>query len=92
MKNHLLLSAIKILVFKRVCLILACPNSLNFTNNGLRYFLCFRHLLLDSLAQESLRCLRFEAPVGISGFNRPNWVTSPVLCRIFKFVVKTRRR
>jgi hypothetical protein len=93
MKNSLSLSEIKILVFKRVYFILASRNSLDCSNNALWYFLCLRHLALDSHAQKSLRCRRSEAlSLGICGFSRPNWVTSSVLRRIFQFAAKTRRR
>jgi hypothetical protein len=93
MKNHLSLSEIKILVFKRVYLILASRNSLNYSNNGLWYFLCLRQSVLDSHAQKSLPCRRAEAlSLGICGVSRPNWFTSLVHWRIFQFAVKTRRR
>jgi hypothetical protein len=93
MKNHLSLSEIKILVFKRVYLILPPRNLLNCSYNALWYFMCLCHSALDSHAQKSLRCRRSGAlSIGICGFSRPNWVTSPVLWRIFKFAVKTRRR
>lgn len=90
MKKQLSLSAIKILVIK---LILACRNTLNCANNGLWYFLCLRHSVLDSHAQNSLCCRRSEAlSAGINGLSRPNWVTSPALWRIFQLAFKTRRR